>query len=535
MSILLDRYRYCKAHLLVFIATWAIYNTVRYFIAFSDFGNPTNQIFCLALGTSTGVSFLLTFSSFLLAIRSGLIRGVTPTHLAYVQTTMDYLSSFCLVGPAAVNFALIFIWKDSEYPYWNVVNRCHFDVDIVWSVSKTLCSNKSPHWAIWLTVSALRLALTLILIVGSVSFIKSSIVANAFLTKLAYHIMSSYNYGSRRQRSIQVIRSRVFDDLSTLERSSPTFNPNRDLVMLQSDSTLCGTSRSEPSPQNRIRLARSHSSGLSQDISPTEVLAHGRPFTSESENNLLPNEFVDPPQPMVSQIGQETDQASDLANSNHSPSPETTNDIPTRDLPPSYTEDWDHFNDPRNDGDNIFNLPPVFPSLGYNEFGLPYPPDQNIRVLNGYIRRMPTIESMGSGEVGSSMGASSHRAVESIFNSSRPPTRNTLLSMHSTDLDSPNSEPPSRTNSLSARAELFVGLSNVPSNISEHGELLGRISPVARRLSTPISYVDQTVSDFTSSTSTSGASSYQTATSEPPPRSPPGLKTLDTRLVLGQC
>ena len=141
---------------------------------------------------------------------------------------------------------------------------------------------------------------------------------------------------------------------------------------------------------------------------------------------------------------------------------------------------------------------------------------------------------------------------------SRPPTRNTLLSRHSTDYDSPNSEPPSRTNSLSARAELFVGLSsslsnnNVPSsnnNISEHGELLGRTSsPVARRLSTPISYVDQTVSsggsgggDFiTSSTATSGTSSslssYQTATSEPSLRrsSPPGLKNLDSRPVLGQ-
>ena len=309
--------------------------------------------------------------------------------------------------------------------------------------------------------------------------------------------------------------------------------------MLQSDSSLCGTSRSEPSTRNRVRLARSHSSNLSQDISPTEPLALGRSLTSESENELLPNESVDLFQPTASQITQETDQALDLAHSNDSPSHENTNDIPTRDVPPLYTEDWDDFNDVRNDGYNMFNLPPVFPSLGYNEFGLPYPPDQNVRVLNGYIRRMPTIESMGSGEVGSSTRASSNRALESIISSSRPPTRNTLLSMHSTDLDSPNSEPPSRPNSLSARAELFVGLSNVPNNISEDGELLGRTSPAARRLSAPItasdtiSYVDQTVSDFTSSTVTSGTSSYQSVTSKASPRSPPGL-ILDTRPVLGQ-
>ena len=156
---------------MLFIATWAIYNTVRYFITFSDFGDPTIQALCLALGTSTGVSFLLTFSSFLLAIRK---HGVTPTYLSYVRTTMDYLSSFCLIGPAAVNFALVFIWKKSEDPYWNVVNRCRFDVDIIWSVSNTLCSNKSPYWAIWLTVSALRLALTLIISVSPILFIKSN-------------------------------------------------------------------------------------------------------------------------------------------------------------------------------------------------------------------------------------------------------------------------------------------------------------------------------------------------------------------------
>ena len=452
---------------------------------------------------------------------------------------MDYLSSFCLIGPAAVNFVLVFIWKKSEDPYWNVDNRCRFDVDIVWSISNRLCNNKSPYWAIWLTVSALRLALTLIISVGPISLIKIEPSWLILLTtKAGYHIISSLNYGSHHQRGF---RARISNDLSALDRAPSSFNlPHRDLVMLQSDSTLCGTSRCEPSPQNQIRLARSHSSGLSQDqdMSLTEPLALGHQMTTESENELLPNEFVDLSQPIASQIAQETDQALNLAHSNLSPSPETANGIPTRDLPPSYKEDWDDFNDPRvglthniNNGNNIFNLPPVFPALGYNEFGLPYPPDQNIRVLNGYIRRMPTIESMGSGEVGSSMGASSSRAVESIVNSSRPPTRNTLLSLHSTtEYDSPNSDPPSRTNSLSAHAELFVGLSSVTNNnnISEHGELLGRTSPVARRLSTPLScYVDYTVSsDKTSSTATSGTS-YHTATSEsfPPP---PGLN-LDTR------
>ena len=85
---------------------------------------------------------------------------------------MDYLSSFCLIGPAVVNLAIISIRKDTVDPYFNLRNRCHLDVDIVWSVSNTLCNNTSPEWAIWLTLSALRLALTLIISVSSVSFIK---------------------------------------------------------------------------------------------------------------------------------------------------------------------------------------------------------------------------------------------------------------------------------------------------------------------------------------------------------------------------
>jgi hypothetical protein len=131
--------------------------------------------------------------------------------------------------------------------------------------------------------------------------------------------------------------------------------------------------------------------------------------TSENGHDL--NGFMDRFQLMVSQVAQETDEALHVA---RSPSPEELNDMSIRDLPPSYQDDFDDGYDghSHNHEDNMFNLPPVFPALGYNEFGLPYPPDQNIRVLNAFIKRMPTIESMGSGEAGSSS-----RAVESISTS----------------------------------------------------------------------------------------------------------------------
>ena len=439
---------------------------------------------------------------------------------------MDYLSSFFLIGPAVVNFAVIFIWKDSFDSHSNSNNWCHLDVDLLWSVSNTPCNNKSPGWAIWLILSALRLALTLIISVGPFLFIQSTVVANT-ATKIGFHVISPLCY--HRPRAIRRFRAQISKPSTPKPAPSSSNLPHRDLVTLQSDSTLCGTSKGEPSPQSRIRLAHSHSSNLSQDVSLTEptisTLDHS--VTTEFEDEHEANELVDRSQSLVPQTAQETEEALDLVRLEHPPSPEDTSDILSRDLPPSYEDD---VNETRVSHNNIFNLPPIFPVLGYNEFGLPYPPDQNVRMLNGYIRRMPTIESMGSGEVGSSVGSSNNRARESILTASRPPTRSTLLSQNSTDHDPPESEPPSRTNSLSARAELLVGLSSVPGSISEHGELLEKTSPVAQRLSTPISYVDHTVGD-TYSSAASGTSSYHTATSESflPPGSP-----MDPQSLFGQ-
>ena len=322
-------------------------------------------------------------------------------------------------------------------------------------------------------------------------------------TKIGYHVMLCR--GPRHRRAIRGFCTRTSAVSTPEEIVSSSFN----------HSTLCGTPRSEPSPRNQIRRARSYSSSLSQELSPIKASILGRSTTAEPKNERDPNELVDHFHLIVSQNAQETDQTLDMVHSEHSPSPENKKDILIRDSTSYEGDDVDDtvVGHSLDNGDNIFNLPPVFPVLGYNEFGLPYPPDQNIRVLNGYIRRMPTIESMGSGEVGSSIGAFSNRAIDSIFTSSRPPTRNTLLSRNSTDHGSHNSEPPSRTNSLSARAELFVGLSSVTSSISEHGELLGRTSPVTRRLSTPISYMDY-VDTYSSATGGSrGTSSYHTATS----------------------
>ncbi|KAG5637702.1 hypothetical protein H0H81_003557 [Sphagnurus paluster] len=139
---------------------------------------------------------------------------------------------------------------------------------------------------------------------------------------------------------------------------------------------------------------------------------------------------------------------------------------------------------PIGDANNIsdeFSLPPIPPAVGYDEFGRPYRPEERIGMLNGYIRRMPTIESMGSRELGSMSAASSlytdrdHGTLSSTMASlrstpvSRPPTRaNTLPSEHSF-----GSRASSRTNSIAVGAEMLLA-AGATGRTTEVGELVDR-------------------------------------------------------------
>ncbi|CAK5272023.1 unnamed protein product [Mycena citricolor] len=117
-------------------------------------------------------------------------------------------------------------------------------------------------------------------------------------------------------------------------------------------------------------------------------------------------------------------------------------------------------------------------SIGYDEFGRPYPPEEHIRILNSYIRRMPTIESIGSREMtmtaGTSVAASSlyQERISSLHTVSRPPTR------AMTDRDTHSDGTPSRANSLSfsiaeLRAATNAGLTQ--EGLAQLGEVVGRV------------------------------------------------------------
>lgn len=301
-----------------------------------------------------------------------------------------------------------------------------------------------------------------------------------------------------------------------------------------SETTL---TESHPRPASRLGHARSYSSSFSAESGSAEMMPSLAKSLSDSER-----EREERHQSLLAQISQETDQALQFALGSSSSSSTSSNPFPpsssrsdhltTTELPPpSYYSDNHHLIHEDYDSDNDDNdahalslsssgsylLRPIPPTLGYNEFGLPYPPDQPVRILNGYVRRMPTIESMGSGELaGSSIG----RGNGSLYTSSRPPTRNTLLSFASTDYEYTHSRPPSRSNSLSARAELLAAgmppSSTLPASgfgTSEHGELLETGAP---RVASPTNYLDvltpPPAAQSETVSSAGSAASYHTAT-----------------------
>lgn len=151
-------------------AIWAVYNTVRYFLAFSIYTRDASmgQEFCFALGTSSGLSCAFSLCALGLSIvkRKLLLRGLPFKHLDYICSSLHYLSSICLLGPAAANFAILFVWKNSTHPRYDLNRRCHVDIDVIWSASTHLCNDNAPSTAVWITLSSLRLAVTLIIIVS---------------------------------------------------------------------------------------------------------------------------------------------------------------------------------------------------------------------------------------------------------------------------------------------------------------------------------------------------------------------------------
>jgi hypothetical protein len=439
--------------------------------------NPTDgQALSLALGISTAVSFALLMCALILSVFQPylLFHRVPLRTLLFTRKGFDTCSSFFLLAPAIYNLVMTFIWRNSTNPELDFQRRCHVDVDVVWSISKTQCSPRL--WGTWLALSIVRLVLTLLVIVRS---LPNSCFHAHIVLQIAYHIISyrierptnsSHQYHYRHRSQLSESQSSIPPSLATNLPSYDFPGPSRLPQHQSSDSTLNSRAHSkQSSSQQSPRGLRTHTS-MSSLYSDDDTALEGEiiEYAAHPSQDQELNGFADRFRALISHITRETEVAVEFAR--------------------------------RDSDENNLYMPPVPPAVGYDEFGRPYRPEEQVSFLNGYIRRMPTIESMGSREQGSpttSKGITASRRSTATY--SQPPTRSNTLTVSE---HSAGSHAPSRGSSLSACENMSTGRGKT----NEMGELVDRGSEEGYDASKGTA----AMSGYTTSTSTM---SYYTATS----------------------
>ena len=177
---------------------------------------------------------------------------------------------------------------------------------------------------------------------------------------------------------------------------------------------------------------------------------------------------------LISQYTRETEEGLRFARSDDASSHQTSGSSSRKDSPNMDIEDGHqeyHYagGDDGEDGDDFYANTAAHTVQPY-DYEQNYPADEHVRMMNAYVRRMPTIESMGSREMQSTIGAASWADRGA---SSRPPTRNTLAGSWAGSSEFLGSEPRSRPTSMSAQAELLAGMFG-RANATELGELMRR-------------------------------------------------------------
>ncbi|KAJ8519273.1 hypothetical protein ONZ45_g3770 [Pleurotus djamor] len=419
----LRRLRLVKRLLEFMVVVWTTYNIIRYFIAYTVFTSFRGQVAALSLGAVASVSLAVFLSSEVLSLLKAylMFHDVSLQFQFIMRTSLHALSHLLLLVPAIVNFALVIAWKDLATPDIAYLERCNMDIDVVWSVSKSKCSPWT--WETWVSFALVRIFLTLALIV--------------------LHFYSSFAYQKTRRpghlpRPLLMRRAHGRGQSATELLSDSTTaigTPIRQHTHQASYATLASSSRHHASSSSLRRPSSEFSSSVELD--------HTDPAMDS---------FYDRYNAAINQIHRETEEGMRYAE------PDTPTGLPPGAAPPRPSENY------------------LATMAMYDEYGRPRPPEGHVRMLGAYVKRMPTIESIGSREAGS---FSERRGSLSPRNSlSRPPTRANTFSTISV------SEPPSRSNSLSVAAERLASGSpaspagsgsgvGVLAGVSEVGEIVG--------------------------------------------------------------
>ena len=155
-------------HVFNLSALWAIYNTVRYFIAYAVYSSMDGQTFALALGCTTAISFAFFIcDGILAALQTRLVAAHASIRFVLnLRLVFLYLASFFIFSASIVNLVVTIIWRGTRSAELSADHRCHLDVDVVWSVYPPKATCQSSNRKVWIGLATLRVALTLLLAVS---------------------------------------------------------------------------------------------------------------------------------------------------------------------------------------------------------------------------------------------------------------------------------------------------------------------------------------------------------------------------------
>ncbi|KAK7045403.1 hypothetical protein VNI00_007656 [Paramarasmius palmivorus] len=478
-----------KLVLEVVLGTWAVYNAVRYFLSYPKYSSLEGRAVALVLGSISAVCFALFLCEVAVAAiqpRPATAQSPSPISLL-LRATILYIGCFFLSTSSVINLALTIAWRGAGELELATDSRCNLDIDTIWSVSSSKPQCPDFNWTAWLSLAIFRVAFTLILSLslliassqcevshhpcyytsyrprhrhrrtdskGASSTLIGGSTLRKFVTPPTRRSSSTMSqstvYPSLRHPSRSSVSSRktshqsaAVDHYST--RTSHTFSnpepPQSPTIPQTSVRDSCDEERQQCTPTPQDPLARLDPALLQQRLADAIYLSPSQ-FSDSSTNEEELNDFVVRFRSLVNQVARETEEAMAYAR------PDTY----VREVDSDSESEESDLGSPTSLEFQNYELPFGFPrmpprTLGYDEFGRPYPPDDHVRILNRYVRRMPTIESMGSREVASIWSYRDHARVgspsvgsPSVQSLSRPSTRGR------TDMTS--SEPPSRANSL---------------------------------------------------------------------------------------
>ncbi|KAL1692470.1 hypothetical protein GGG16DRAFT_51356 [Schizophyllum commune] len=509
----LRRFRWIKLALEAIVAIWAVYSAVRYFMAFSHYWGTVPRALTAAMGACATVSAALIMlnMSLCVAMPSLLVPTVSWKGLLRLENVAAYAGSLLFAIPTIVNLALVNVWHNSPDIDVSLSFRCHLDVDILWAVGG---SCEPPTWETYLGLAVMRLVLSFAIVVSLTlvfwNFIDEHFVYKYQTIRRPALTLSNLKGQPNAAHMTQSTVSTPFTDLPTPRRRDRRSHGSHGKT---ASSAKSATDRGPSHRHSATSLSTGENSPSEEDSD--EVVT---PRASHNDTDQELRVFAERFRTLMAEISEEADDAvayarpdsalgynNEMHADEHSPTDSEFLHGRNGEFDP-YVYDASYQPHPLQGGT---------PFIGRDEFGRPYPPDGLVRVLNGYVRRMPTIESLGSRECGWS----------------RPATRTTMFSMQTGGSEGGRS----RANSLNALAmtptsEAGGGLeaalaedgrqSRGTESSASRADSMGRAS--GRTGGTHPSASSRSTNSFYSATGEELVSSpTSTETHMPPPRTPP--------------